>query len=559
TGASLTRTGQFVGTVDYVAPEQIQGGDVDGRADVYSLGCVMYRCLTGEVPFPRDTEVATIYAQLQDPPPVPSERRPELPAGFDAPIVRALAKSRDDRFDTCRGFADAAAAVLHPPRPITAAPAERPRTSRRRIAFVSGGVAVAAGVAIAAALLLPARDRDRSVETSSPTTPGPLPQLTWSSVADRQGVFDGPDDQVIADAALVDGAIVAVGHDDAGGDRNAAVWTSSDGTGWTRAPSGSLGRIGEQRMDAVASVGEQLVAVGSERTGGDTDPAVWTSPDQGTTWVRVEGATSGLHGAGDQAMRVVVVATPGVVAAGYETSRDGFDAAVWTSRDGSSWIPLTLDSLAGPGDQQILGATTMGERLIVVGSSTSESGDLDAAVWLRSRGEWTKIPDGSLGGPGDQQIDAIVTGASGSVAVGSDTSGGDLDAAVWTSVDGSRWDRVPATDAFGGAGDQMMSTVAWAGSTLVAGGSSAPVGRDPDGAIWVSADGAHWKRAPAMEGRGPQRISSLISIESDRVLATGSQEQAQDVQAAAWIARLSFSDLASWSLLSGAQRPHVQD
>ena len=84
TGAGITRTGQFVGTVDYVSPEQIRGGDVDGRADVYSLGCVLYRCLTGEVPFPRDTEVATIYAHLQDPPPVPSERLPELGVGFDA-------------------------------------------------------------------------------------------------------------------------------------------------------------------------------------------------------------------------------------------------------------------------------------------------------------------------------------------------------------------------------------------------------------------------------------------------------------------------------------------
>ena len=128
TGASLTRTGQFVGTVDYVAPEQIQGGDVDGRADIYSLACVLYRCLTGEVPFPRDTEVATIYAHLQDPPPIPSERRPELPVGFDAPISRALAKSRDDRFDTCRRFAEAAGAVVRPPRrPVDPAPAEQPR------------------------------------------------------------------------------------------------------------------------------------------------------------------------------------------------------------------------------------------------------------------------------------------------------------------------------------------------------------------------------------------------------------------------------------------------
>ena len=115
TGAGITRTGQFVGTVDYVSPEQIRGEDLDGRADVYSLGCVLYRCLTGEVPFPRDTEVATIYAHLQDPPPVPSERLPELGVGFDTPIATALAKAPDDRFDTCRDLADAADAVAHPP------------------------------------------------------------------------------------------------------------------------------------------------------------------------------------------------------------------------------------------------------------------------------------------------------------------------------------------------------------------------------------------------------------------------------------------------------------
>ncbi|HET7868898.1 MAG TPA: serine/threonine-protein kinase [Actinomycetota bacterium] len=56
----LTRTGSLMGTVDYVAPEQIRGEDVDRRADIYSLGCVLYRCLTGEVPFPRTSEITTI-------------------------------------------------------------------------------------------------------------------------------------------------------------------------------------------------------------------------------------------------------------------------------------------------------------------------------------------------------------------------------------------------------------------------------------------------------------------------------------------------------------------
>ena len=90
-GAGLTRTGQFVGTVDYVAPEQIKSDDVDGRADEYSLACVLFRCLTGTVPFPRDSEVATIYAHLQDPAPEPSAVRAGLRPRW---TNRSLARSR---------------------------------------------------------------------------------------------------------------------------------------------------------------------------------------------------------------------------------------------------------------------------------------------------------------------------------------------------------------------------------------------------------------------------------------------------------------------------------
>ena len=74
-------TGQIVGSVDYVAPEQIEGGEVDGRADLYSLGCLFYECLTGEVPFARDSELAVLWAHLQERPPRASERNPELRSG----------------------------------------------------------------------------------------------------------------------------------------------------------------------------------------------------------------------------------------------------------------------------------------------------------------------------------------------------------------------------------------------------------------------------------------------------------------------------------------------
>ena len=77
--SGLTSTGQFVGTIDYVAPEQIEGKQVDRRTDVYSLGCVLYECLTGAKPFVRETNVAVMYAHLLEPPPRPSELRPGSP------------------------------------------------------------------------------------------------------------------------------------------------------------------------------------------------------------------------------------------------------------------------------------------------------------------------------------------------------------------------------------------------------------------------------------------------------------------------------------------------
>ena len=97
-GGSLTRTGTWVGTPDYVAPEQVQGGNVDGRTDIYSLGCVLYEMLTGTVAFPRDNDVAKLWAHVSDAPPPPSMQRPELVSSFDEIVARATAKNPDQRF-----------------------------------------------------------------------------------------------------------------------------------------------------------------------------------------------------------------------------------------------------------------------------------------------------------------------------------------------------------------------------------------------------------------------------------------------------------------------------
>jgi Protein kinase domain len=92
TEASLTKTGHFVGTFDYISPEQINGQPASAASDVYSLAGVLYECLTGTVPFPRPVEAAVLYAHVSEPPPRPSESRPELPADLDEVIGRAMAK-----------------------------------------------------------------------------------------------------------------------------------------------------------------------------------------------------------------------------------------------------------------------------------------------------------------------------------------------------------------------------------------------------------------------------------------------------------------------------------
>ena len=101
----------LLGTIDYVAPEQIAGEEMDGRADVYSLGCVLYECLVGQPPFRRDSDLAVVFAHLETESPTPSAQRPELPAALDAVIARALAKEPEQRYPSCREFARAALAV----------------------------------------------------------------------------------------------------------------------------------------------------------------------------------------------------------------------------------------------------------------------------------------------------------------------------------------------------------------------------------------------------------------------------------------------------------------
>ncbi|HJS26110.1 MAG TPA: protein kinase [Actinomycetota bacterium] len=161
----ITKTGQFMGTVDYVAPEQIRGEVLDGRADVYSLGCVLYECLTGTPPFRRDSEVATMYAHLEEAPPRPSSVANGVPRELDATVARSMATRPEERFATAGEMARALRGV---------GPSRGASPGRRRRFQV--GIATAAIVAIAAIAAVSSMEDDPAAPPSTgPAGGGTIP------------------------------------------------------------------------------------------------------------------------------------------------------------------------------------------------------------------------------------------------------------------------------------------------------------------------------------------------------------------------------------------------
>jgi len=103
----LTSHGEFLGTLDYVAPEQVEGRQVDGRADQYALACAAFELLCGTPPFQRGGGLAVMWAKLPEPPPLLSFRRADLPEAADGVMSRALARNPAERFENCAAFAAA--------------------------------------------------------------------------------------------------------------------------------------------------------------------------------------------------------------------------------------------------------------------------------------------------------------------------------------------------------------------------------------------------------------------------------------------------------------------
>ena len=207
--SSLTGTGQFSGTLEYIAPEQIEGKAVDGRADEYALACAAFELLTGAPPFRRDEAMAVMYAQLSEPPPPLTSRRPDLPPAADQVFARALAKAPADRYPSCREFADAlrAAFGLQPyDSGLGTVPADHPPTQIARQAIADDAPEAAADAAAAA--VAPFADVPAGPEASDGGTPPGRPDQPDWLVEPRQRRRISP--AVLAGAGILAVVVVIV-------------------------------------------------------------------------------------------------------------------------------------------------------------------------------------------------------------------------------------------------------------------------------------------------------------------------------------------------------------
>ena len=379
--SGVTATGAFVGTLDYVAPEQIRGDRVDARADVYALGCVLFELLAGIPPFAsREDKVAKMYAHLNEEPTRLRVLRPELPAAVDAVAARALAKDPAERFPSAGDLGRAVSAAVEgeptkvsersvaigaaapgppdatttaddgpgepeavtvpadsvaapPPPPAPAAEAERPDWRRRRVLFAGGAAAVAA--AVVAVILIPTGGGGDGGGTS-----GLPPPATLTTADDG----DTSNQATVAQAAVPVGRLpVNLAHGRGG------LWVTN-----RRSDTVSLvdGRLANEVAEFAAGSSPEGIDVG--------DGSIWVASAADDELLRLDPRS------GEVSDRIAVGDRPGgvVFAAGD----------VWVADSGADSV-TRVDPDSGE-------TTTIG-----VGASPYGIAFGDGAVWVSNRGD----------------------------------------------------------------------------------------------------------------------------------------------------------------------------
>lgn len=220
--AKLTGTGQFLGTLDYAAPEQIEGAAADGRADQYALACTVFELLSGEPPFRRDEASAVMWAKMYEPPPLLTSRRSGLPPAVDGVLAKALARRPQDRYGTCQDFADAlreslGLAPYDASAPVILDDSHRPAEARHQAGVTGTGQLAAAQdeqhQPTKDATVLPVRSPvdDRSQQAGTAGIQRPVPADDDRSRREEMAVYGAVMSAAPWGAAVVTGGVVTVG------------------------------------------------------------------------------------------------------------------------------------------------------------------------------------------------------------------------------------------------------------------------------------------------------------------------------------------------------------
>lgn len=428
-------------------------------------------------------------------------------------------------------------------RPVRDETQEERRRRLRKLGAIGGAIliAVAAGVTL---LILTLTNGEQAPEANTPppkedTQTGPTPprepRLEWRRAGGSE--FGGPGDQVITsivDARRVGPAYVAGGYDTSSGTREAAIWTTGDGRAWQRIPDdGDFGGAGGQEINSVTVFGGALVAAGTAGPAGDRDAAVWQSSD-GAQWDRVPGLVA--PGTDEVINRVTNISRE-LYAAGWRAAggEDGQDGAVWIFPTTLSLAaPVSDADFRGRGDQRISRVVQLdGVKLVALGFA-----DGDAGVWISEDGRtWDRVNAAALGGDGSQEILDATTFDSGVIAVGTEVVDGQRRGAAWLSEDGSSWKRatdpdgvlaVPAPVTLNRVLDlEKLESKGLGFPAFIAGGSAGG-----DTAVWTSNDGDEWAREADSRGG----LGGLGEINSFRrggrsVIAVGSGGPANSLDA----------------------------
>jgi DNA-binding SARP family transcriptional activator/Tol biopolymer transport system component/tRNA A-37 threonylcarbamoyl transferase component Bud32 len=180
--SGITGTGQFVGTLDYAAPEQFKGRTPDDRTDVYSLGCVLFECLTGSPPFTSENDAGLMYAHLQAVPPSVTAQQPELPREIDRVVAMAMAKAPADRQQTAGALANEAAQALGVGGDASTGMTPEQRAFRRILPAIAVAVALVAGIVLATVFRNEPQHVAGEPPASSPAIANPTPNPAFRTV-----------------------------------------------------------------------------------------------------------------------------------------------------------------------------------------------------------------------------------------------------------------------------------------------------------------------------------------------------------------------------------------